>query len=150
LQKNKNVILQHILKNQGFVNNCNPEQKWKYLISNEESYYEKDRVFVRILDIDGVLVTDGSHLKNNMARNNDIELSAYTLTHVVNRSDKIYNTMGKNIVTVYNNQCFFYLPEIHQFDFEHRKIYQIELKYGDHTRTVWFAVLDPDKKWDED
>jgi len=53
--------------------------------------------------------------------------------------------------TVYirENQYFFYMPQIHSIDFEHRGIYQIELKYGEHVRTVWFAVFDPDKWWQD-
>ena len=40
-------------------------------------------------------------------------------------------------------------PQIHEIDFEHRGIYQIELTYGNYINTIWFAVLDTDKRWNE-
>jgi len=41
------------------------------------------------------------------------------------------------------------MPQIHSLDFEHRGLYQIEITYNEEVRTVWFAVFDPDK-WYQD
>ena len=133
----------------GFVVNCDPEFAWQYFSSNDEGYFEKDRVFVRILDINGDLVESGNHLKDNSARYDDIETSPYVMNYVVNRSGEYKNTSGKDTVTVYPNQYLFYMPQILSLDFEHRGIYQIELTYDEEVRTVWFAVLDPDKRYQD-
>ncbi len=83
-------------------------------------YHLKDTVYIRILDINGDLIGGGN-----------ADVSQVEVIHIR------------------ENQYFFYMPQIHSIDFEHRGIYQIELTYNNHTNTIWFAVLDPEKRWDE-
>lgn len=124
----------------GFVINCDEEIQ----------YHLKDFVYIRILDINGDLVDD------NYYDNRDTRRTSAPEKYVFNDSVYRGGGLGGNADTTHaetiyikENQYFFYMPQIHSIDFEHRGIYQIELKYGDHIRTVWFAVLDPDKRWDE-
>ncbi|MCZ6583061.1 MAG: hypothetical protein O6761_07830 [Thaumarchaeota archaeon] len=121
----------------GFVSDCD---------SNE--YHEKDRVFVRVLDINGDLVEDNWLPKNPT---NKVEIvSQYVFTEHVYRAGSFTgnaNVEKVEVVHIKPNQYFFYMPQINSVDFEHRGVYQIELTYGDHVRTIWFASLSPDIPW---
>jgi len=124
----------------GFVYNCD---------SNE--YHEKDRVFVRVLDINGDLVEDNWLPKN--PTNKDEIVSQYVFTEHVYRKGSFTgnaNVESVEVIHIKPNQYFFYMPQINSVDFEHRGIYQIELTYGDHVRTIWFATFSPDIWWEND
>lgn len=114
-------------------------------------YWEKDRVFVRILDINGDLVED-TWKPNNPTNKVEI-VSWYAFTEHVYRVGSFTgnaNVEKVELVHIKPNQYFFYIPQINSIDFEHRGIYQIELTYGEHVRTIWFASLSPDIPWQLD
>lgn len=131
----------------GFVDNCD----------DKIQYHLKDFVHWQIKDINGDIVTENWHFAKNSATNEaklrDTQPSKYKGIDDVFRG---YGIKGANADTteaktyyLRENQYFFYLPQIHSIEFEHSGIYQIELTYSDYTRTVWFAVLDPDKYWQD-
>jgi len=124
----------------GFVYNCDSRE-----------YHEKDRVLVRILDINGDLVEDSWQQKKTTAHK-DTKPSLYTFTEHVYRKGSFTGNANveKEVVHITPNQYFFYLPQINSLDFEHRAIHQIELTYGDHVRTIWFATLNPNIWWEDD
>lgn len=118
----------------GYVYNCD---------SNE--YHEKDTVFVRILDINGDLVEDGWKPQKNTGKQLPL-VTKYVFNQDVYRGGfrGNANVEGIDVVHIRTNQYFFYMPQIHSIDFDHKGVYQIELTYGDHVRTIWFASLNPD------
>lgn len=114
-------------------------------------YWEKDRIFVRILDINGDLVEDTWQPTN--PTNKEEIVSQYTFTEHVYREGSFTGNANVEKVEVVNltpNQYFFYMPQINSIDFEHRAIYQVELTYGSHVKTIWFASLDPQLPWNAD
>ncbi len=124
----------------GFVYNCD----------DGIDYYLKDFVHVRILDIDGNLVDD-NYYYNKMIRKT-ITPEKYVFSDLVYREGSFtgnVNVEKVEVVYIKPNQYFFYMPQIHSIDFEHRGIYQIELSYGNHVNTIWFAVFDPGKFWQD-
>lgn len=111
--------------------------------------HKRDSVYIRILDINGDVVDDGWKPE---ARANPVETpNKYIFNDQVYRGGSQGNAdvTNEKVIYIRDNQYFLYLPQIHSIDFEHRGVYQIELTYGVHTNTIWFAVLDPDKRWDE-
>lgn len=112
-------------------------------------YQKKDTVYIRILDINGIVIDDGWKPK---ARDNPIETpNKYIFNDQVYRGGSQGNAdvTGDKVIYIRENQYFFYMPQIHSLDFEHRGIYQIELTYNNEQRTIWFAALDPEKRWNE-
>jgi len=133
--------------------------------------YKKDFVYIQILDINGNIIED------NWIRGSSTNLPVYSselpdilqgwvpdriatpppppveysFSQDVHRGGFRGNAVTSQAETIHirPNQYFFYMPQIHELDFEHRELYQIELTYGKHIRTIWFAVLDNDKRWDE-
>lgn len=124
----------------GFVNDCEVYH-----------YFEKDRVFVRILDINGDLVED-TWQPYSVKTDPLVAPSLYEFTYDVYRDGARGGTNVEKDTLVYiaPNQYFFYMPQINALDFDHRGIYQIELTYGDHVRTIWFASLSLDIPWQLD
>lgn len=115
---------------------------------DSNKYWEKDRVFVRILDINGALVEDT--WKPSDPTNKVEIVSQYIFTEHVYRAGSFTgnaNVEKVEVVHIEPNQYFFYMPQINSIDFEHRGVYQIELTYGEHVRTIWFASLSPDIPW---
>jgi len=115
-------------------------------------YHLKDTVYVRILDINGDLVDDNwiPKARHNVAE--DGKPQKYVFNDSVYRGGGIGGNADVSqveVIHIRENQYFFYMPQIHSIDFEHRGIYQIELTYNTHINTIWFAVLDPEKRWDE-
>jgi len=123
---------------------------WVYNCDEGIPYHLKDTVYVRILDINGDLIEDD--WKDNK---NSIKSKNHPTKYIFN--DQVYrggargasdNTEAETIY-IKENQYFFYMPQIHSIDFEHRGLYQIELTYNKEVRTIWFAVFDPDKYWQD-
>jgi len=117
---------------------------------DSDKYFEKDRVFVRILDINGDLV-ESEWFTKTTAKSSTPE--KYVFTEHVYREGSFTgnaNVEGAEVVHITPNQYFFYMPQINSVDFDHRGVYQIELTYGEHVRTIWFASLSPDIPWYQD
>lgn len=118
----------------GTVKNCD---------SND--IYKKDFVFVKILDEDGNLVDDKWQPDKVTAKTNKPTKYAW--------NDNVYRGGGlgmnadvseERTIYIDKDTYFFYMPQITQIDFKHRGVYQLEVKYGDHTIFVNFATLSPD------
>lgn len=115
--------------------------------------HKKDFVYVRILDINGDLVDDKwiPEARHNVAE--DEMPQKYVFNDSVYRGGGLGGNADVSfdkVIHIRENQYFFYMPQIHSIDFEHRGIYQIELTYGNHIRYIWFAVLDPSIWWEDD
>lgn len=133
--------------------------------------YKKDFVYMRILDINGDVVEDNLIMNTKtklpvVSSDLPTALQGWKPDVIATRppapakyvfSEDVYrggfrgnaDVSQVEVIHIRLNQYFLYLPQIHSIDFEHRGIYQIELSYGNHINTIWFAVLDPDKRWDE-
>ena len=112
-------------------------------------YQKKDTLYIRILDINGDVIDDGWKPE---ARANPVETpNKYIFNDQVYRGGSQGNAdvTGDKVIYIRENQYFFYMPQIHSLDFEHRGIYQIELTYNNEKRIILFAVLDPEKRWDK-
>ena len=134
----------------GWVTGCD-SQSWEYT-PNEILYAMKDTIQVKILDIDGNLVDDHIADKDNIPFSDEIVYSKYSFRDYVYRGGQItahLDAAHKGPQYLQENQYYFEMPQINSRDFEHRGVYQIELTYGDHVRTIWFAVLNPELRWDE-
>jgi len=119
---------------------------------DSSNFWEKNRLFVRILDINGDLVEDTWQPHATKA-DPLVMPSLYEFTESVYRGGSYTgnaNVERVELVHIAPNQYFFYMPQVNSIDFEHRGIYQIELTYGDHVRTIWFASLDPQIPWNVD
>ncbi len=124
----------------GFVNSCDAYH-----------YFEKDQIFVRILDINGNTVSDSWKPYNTKAYPLEPP-SLYEFTTYVYRGGARggTNVESAELIHIRPNQYFFYMPQINSIDFDHRGIYQIELRYGDNIRTIWFVTLSPNIWWEDD
>ena len=114
-------------------------------------YQLKDTVYVRILDINGDLVEDDWKARKDTAKTESSNPTKYIFNDQVYRGGAQGNADVSEAETIYisENQYFFYIPQINEIDFEHRGIYQIELTYNKEIRIIWFAVLDPDKRYQD-
>ena len=126
----------------GFIVNCD----------DGIQYHLKDTVYVRILNINGDVIQDSWKPKKDTARTQHNNPSKYIFNDQVYRGGAQVNADVSKAETIHinKNQYFFYLPQIQELDFDHRGIYQIELTYNKQIKTIWFAVLDPDKWWQDE
>jgi len=124
---------------------------WVYNCDEGIQYQLKDTVYVRILDINGDIIEDDWKARKDTAKTQNNNPTKYIFNDNVYRGGSHGGTENTEDKVIYlrENQYFFYMPQIHSIDFEHRGIYQIELTYNNEVRTIWFAVLDPDK-WYQD
>lgn len=150
------------IEEQGCIFSADIEKSWVFfqerpwvsgdVYNCDESiqYQLKDTVYVRILDINGDLVDDDWKDNRNTVNEDDTP-TKYIFNDQVYRGGAQGNADTTETETIYikENQYFFYMPQIHSLDFEHRGFYQIELTYNKEVRTIWFVVLDPDK-WYQD
>ena len=111
---------------------------------------DKDRVYVKLLDINGDRI-DGKW-KGIDAATNSRNPSQYEYTLSVYRGGALgfFDSTKVPAITLNENEYFFYMPSISPLDFDHRGVYQIQLRYGDHTQVIWFATLSPDIPWDQE
>ena len=150
-EEQKCIFTAHIEKSWVFF----PDRPWvtgSVINCDSNEYHEKDRVFVRILNINGDLVEDNWLPDHTTTRSIDPEKYIFT-DHVYRKGSYTGNYelgLHGGTISIRPNQYFFYLPQIHSIDFDHRGIYQIELTYGNHVRTVWFATFSPDISWKDD
>lgn len=125
---------------------------WVYNCDDGIEYQLKDTVYVRVLDINGNIIEDDWKAGKNTARSEHSNPTKYIFNDQVYRGGAQGNadTTETETIHISKNQYFFYMPQIHSIDFEHRGIYQIELTYNKEVRTIWFAVFDPDKWWQDE
>lgn len=117
--------------------------------SNE--IHEKNRVFVKILDINGDVVQDSWQSDKKTAKTS--KPSLYEFNQDVYRERGFRgnaNVQGVEVIHIQPNEYFFYMPQINSLDFDHRGIYAIELTYGNYVRYVSFATLSPTLFWNLD
>ena len=133
----------------GIVKNCD-SQSWEYT-SNELLYSMKDTVQIKIFDIDGNLVDD--HIAPGPTKipvKDGIIYSKYSFNDQVYRGGQIashQDAAHEGSQYLQEDRYFFEMPQINSRDFVHRGVYKIELVYGEHTREIWFATLNPDIPW---
>lgn len=116
-------------------------------------YHEKNTVYVRILDINGDLLGDTWQPRKQTVHTSKVSPSLYTFNERVYREGSFTGNANVEKVEVIHlkyNQYFFYLPQINGLDFKHRGVYTIELRYGEEIRTINFATLHPDLRYDEE
>ncbi len=131
----------------GFVYNCD----------DNIEYHLKDFVHWQINHLDGKPV-DGGYMtwKPIASERTLVESERPSKYKGIDDVFRGYGIKGANADTteaktyyLHKNQYFFYLPQIHSIDFEHRGIYYVEISYGNHIEKVYFAVLDPNKWWQD-
>lgn len=128
----------------GFVINCDTGG------TQEARDLSRDRVHIKLLDINGERI-DENWLGSTKytGSSNPTQYQYVENVYREGQGGNIASDNTKELVRLKPNQYFMYLPVINPLDFHHREAYQIQLTYAEYTKTIWFAVFNPNVYWED-